>query len=98
MGYFFCKYFAHVQNINNFAHVQNTNLHAMNLKEVKKLLPSNGLKVIAERSQVSYAEITRMFNGLETKKTTIVVQTTANYLAELEVQRKEIAKSLNRII
>lgn len=66
----------------------------MNLKEVKKLLPSNGMRVIAERTNVSYSEVTRMFNGLETAKTPIVIQATAEYLAELETKRTELQKAL----
>lgn len=66
----------------------------MNLKEVKKILPGNGMRTIAERTKVSYSEITRMFRGLPTKKTPIVVKATIEYLAELEAQYKEFQKRL----
>lgn len=64
----------------------------MNLKEVRKLLPSGGMRTIAERTKIGYSEITRMFRGLETKNTPIVVKATTEYLAELEAQRKELQK------
>lgn len=66
----------------------------MNLKEARKLLPGNGMRTIAERAKINYSEVTRMFRGLETANTPTVERITSEYLAELEVQRKELQKSL----
>ena len=66
----------------------------MGLKELRNLLPINGLKVIAERTGIPYTEITRMFNGLETKRTPIVVEATAKYLEELEAQRTKAKEAI----
>ena len=70
----------------------------MNLKEVKRLLPSSGMKTIAERTKIPYTEITRMFKGLETARTPIVIQATAEYLAELEAKQTEAKETLQKAL
>ena len=63
----------------------------MNVEELKELLPSSGMKAIAEKTGIPYIEVTRMFNGLKSKRTPRLIEATYEYLAELETKRKKIA-------
>jgi|GEM_PF-4486397 len=56
------------------------------------------MKLIAEKAGVPYTEASRMFNGLNTKRTPIVVQATAEYLEELEVQQAKAQEALQKAL
>ena len=60
------------------------------------MLPNGAMKQIAAKANIPYTEVSRMFNGLNTKRTPIVVKATTEYLAELEVQRTKAVETLQK--
>lgn len=68
----------------------------MQLKEVRSLLPINGMRVLSERTNIPYTEISRMYKGLETKNTNILVKETALYLTELQAKQTNVIEVLNK--
>lgn len=70
----------------------------MKLKEIRDVLPKNGMVVIAERTKIPYPEVTRMFKGLETERTPLVIKATAEYLAELEAKHKQAKATIQQAL
>lgn len=78
--------------------VDNSKLNNMELKKVRHLLPKNGMKIIAERTGIPYTEVTRMFKGLETKRTGQIVEATAKYLEELQAETTKAAQQFQSVL
>jgi len=70
----------------------------MELKELRNKLPRNGMKAIAAKTNIPYIEITRMFKGLETKRTPKVIIATVEYLNDLEKEQKAYKEALRMAI
>lgn len=73
----------HENKIHLSKHLCKANMEKLDLKEVGKILPNGAIKEIAEHSGVKYADTSRMFKGLETRRTPEVREATLNYLRQL---------------
>ena len=70
----------------------------MGLKRIKPLLPNGAMTIISAKANVSYTEVSRMFNGLTSKKTSIVLKATLDYLMELKHNQETALKEISETV
>ncbi|GAT64351.1 LacI family DNA-binding transcriptional regulator [Paludibacter jiangxiensis] len=68
------------------------------LKQVKELLPHGGMKVIAQKANVSIPTVCRVLNGFPSPQMERIVTCTAEYLAEVKEKEKNINAVLEKAL
>lgn len=89
----FTTYICKVNQINN-----DLKRIKMSLLTVKPYLPTGASKSIAEKANIPYTEVTRMLNGLVSKRTPIVLKATVEYLEDLEANTAKAKQELQKVI
>ena len=71
----------------------------MNIKEIKKQLPTGTIKKIAEKTGLHISTINRFFNGIKVKNETelLIINTTTEFLKNKKAEKKTALQELQDV-